>query len=184
MYNKFLIKDFMLLPQYSIFGEYQIICDLKSNIVFKTAKHAPQTRFMCVHKKVFMNLCDLFPVTADNLKNRGLQKRIHYLKAMERLDRTQPSYKALVRSPSKREGNSPIKGLISPKKPKVESDLVQKNLKALDEGRTPGEADDRDNVEEIQSPTNLHLPHPLDDEDLEPFFDDEDDKGINAIEDL
>ena len=87
MYNKYLIRDFMLLPQYSIFGDYQIICDLKSNIVYKTAKHAPSTRFMCVTRKVFMNLCDLFPVTAENLKVRGLHKRMHYLKAMERLDR-------------------------------------------------------------------------------------------------
>lgn len=96
MYNKFLIQDFMLLPQYSIFGDYQIISDLKSNIVFKTAKHEPQTRFMCVSKKVFMNLCDLFPVTAENLKARGLQKRMHYLKVMERLDNQKDNkYRAL-----------------------------------------------------------------------------------------
>jgi hypothetical protein len=68
MYNRFLIKDFMFLPQHSIFGDYQIICDLKSNIVFKTSKRQSSTRFMCVSKKVFQNLCDLFPVTAINLK--------------------------------------------------------------------------------------------------------------------
>lgn len=49
-----------------------------------------------------MNLCDLFPVTADNLKQRGLHKRMHYLKAMERLDRTNDTYKALHR-PKKQE---------------------------------------------------------------------------------
>jgi hypothetical protein len=38
MYNKYQITDFMFLPQYSIFGDYQIICDCKSNIIFKTAK--------------------------------------------------------------------------------------------------------------------------------------------------
>lgn len=63
MYNKFQITDFMFLPQYSIFGDYQIICDLKSNIIFKTAKYGPKTRFMCVSRKIFLNLCDLFPVT-------------------------------------------------------------------------------------------------------------------------
>jgi len=47
--------------------------DLKSNIVFRTPKEITNdVRFMCVSKKVFMNLCDLFPVTADNLKKRGL----------------------------------------------------------------------------------------------------------------
>jgi hypothetical protein len=102
MYNRFLLRDFMLLPQYSIFGDYQIICDLKSNIVFRTARHSPQTRFMCVSRKVFQNLCDLFPVTGENLKQRGLHKRKHYLKAMERLDKgVKPANKALVRDTKK-----------------------------------------------------------------------------------
>jgi len=57
---------------------------------------------MCVSKKVFMNLCDLFPVTADNLKARGLQKRMHYLKVMERLDNQKDNkYKALSRGAKK-----------------------------------------------------------------------------------
>jgi hypothetical protein len=87
MFNKFLINDFMLLPPYSIFGDYQIVCDLKSNICFKTAKHCPQTRFMCVDRKVFLNLCDLFPVTHENLRERGLQKRLHYIKTMRMQDK-------------------------------------------------------------------------------------------------
>lgn len=58
----------MYLPQHSIFGDYQILFDLKSNIVFKTAKLPHDTRFMCVSKKVFLRLCELFPITADNLK--------------------------------------------------------------------------------------------------------------------
>lgn len=78
-----------------------MICDLKSNIVFKTAKHAPQTRFMCVSKKVFLNLCDLFPVTADNLKQRGLHKRLHYLRAMARLDVGKPYEKRCLKRPRK-----------------------------------------------------------------------------------
>jgi hypothetical protein len=77
------------------------MCDLKSNIVFKTAKLPTDTRFMCVSKKVFMNLCDLFPVTADNLKQRALQKRLHYLRAMEKLDKTSV-YKGLGRSLKKK----------------------------------------------------------------------------------
>ena len=75
-------NTFMRLSDGNVFGDYQIICDLKSNIAFKTAKHCAQTRFMCVDRKVFLNLCDLFPVTAENLKERGLQKRLHYLSTM------------------------------------------------------------------------------------------------------
>ena len=33
------------------------------------------TVFMCIEKKVFLNLCDLYPKTANNLKFRGLERR-------------------------------------------------------------------------------------------------------------
>jgi hypothetical protein len=33
------------------------------------------TVFMCIDKKVFMNLCELFPRTASNLRFRGLERR-------------------------------------------------------------------------------------------------------------
>lgn len=89
----------MYLPQYSIFGDYQIICDLKSNIVFQTVSTLAggDTRFMCVSKKVFLRLCDLFPVTAENIRNRALLRRLHFIQAMEKLDRIAP-LKALGRS--------------------------------------------------------------------------------------
>ncbi len=41
---------------------------------------------MCVDKKIFLNLCELYPVTAENLKNLSLRRRQHYLKGMEKLD--------------------------------------------------------------------------------------------------
>ena len=92
----------MVLPQFSIFGDYQIMHDLKSNIVFKTPKEiAYDVRFMCVSKKVFLSLCDLFPVTTDNIKQRGLQKRLHYLRAMEKLDKNSV-HKSLSRSLKKK----------------------------------------------------------------------------------
>lgn len=37
---------------------------------------------MCVEKSVFMDLCQLYPKTAENLKMRGLEKRAIYLKYM------------------------------------------------------------------------------------------------------
>lgn len=68
LFNRYLNKDFMMLPQFSVFGDYQVFYDLKSNINFRTPKKMKNTRFMCVTKKVFLNLCDLFPVTAENLR--------------------------------------------------------------------------------------------------------------------
>lgn len=64
-------RPFIFLPKYSYFGDYQILYNLKSNIVFKTlnvdkhgsSKHeqVPDIIFMCVSKTTMLNLCDLFP---------------------------------------------------------------------------------------------------------------------------
>ena len=127
MFNKFIISDFMLLPPFSIFGDYQILCDIKSNITFRTAKHSPQTRFMCVDRKVFLNLCDLFPVTQENLRERGMQKRLHYLKAMKCQDK-QEKKKALTRSTKLEEFNKPLNFFENVSQ---DSLLDQKTLEAL-----------------------------------------------------
>jgi len=37
MYDKEVKQPFMELPQFSVFGDYQILFGLKSNIAFKTA---------------------------------------------------------------------------------------------------------------------------------------------------
>lgn len=55
------------------------------------------TRFMCVSKKVFLRLCELFPITADNIRHRALLRRMHFVQAMEKLDKVTP-LKALGRS--------------------------------------------------------------------------------------
>ena len=79
MFNKYMIHDFLYLPQYSYFGDYQIIYDLKSNIVFRAANLQENTFFMCVSKKVFLNLCELFPSTAENIKARSLERRAFFM---------------------------------------------------------------------------------------------------------
>ena len=35
-------KPILFLPKYSYFGDYQILCNLKSNLVFKTLTYTPQ----------------------------------------------------------------------------------------------------------------------------------------------
>ena len=65
-------KPILYLPKYSYFGDYQILYNLKSNIVFKTLAHTPDNNqktsepmpdiiFMCIGKDVLNDLCDLFP---------------------------------------------------------------------------------------------------------------------------
>ena len=41
---------------------------------------------MCVEKRTFLDLCELYPKTAENLKMRGLERRAVYLKYMKQED--------------------------------------------------------------------------------------------------
>jgi len=67
-----------LLPKFSYFGDYQILYNLRSKLVFKTMDQIPSqlkekakpiinentlpdTYFMCVAKEVIEELCELFP---------------------------------------------------------------------------------------------------------------------------
>jgi hypothetical protein len=90
MQNKYQLDTFKVLPQYSFFGEYQLMYDLKSNIVFKTTEKEEKTIFMCVSKKDFLNLCDLFPKSTEILRRMGLERRDHWIETMIRLDDHSP----------------------------------------------------------------------------------------------
>ena len=84
-------KPILYLPKYSYFGDYQILYNLKSNIVFKTLAHTPDDKkvgmsepmpdiiFMCIGKDVLNELCDLFPQTAENIKRRSLERRHRFM---------------------------------------------------------------------------------------------------------
>jgi len=39
---------------------------------------------MCVHKGVVLNLCDLYPDTAKNLKVRALERREYHFYAIDK----------------------------------------------------------------------------------------------------
>lgn len=84
-------KPILYLPKYSYFGDYQILYNLKSNIVFKTLLNSsedqkyrsnepmPDIIFMCINKEILLQLCDLFPQTADNIKRRSLERRQRFM---------------------------------------------------------------------------------------------------------
>ena len=145
---------------------------------------------MCVSRKVLNNLCDLFPVTADNLKKRGLQKRKHYLKAMLRLDNhPKTKYRALSRSQHQttQQDMALVKNLL--KDTSTDSILNKEGIQALGEAAANVEKFEVDHISprnrlltDDQSP---HLPTPYDEDFLEDFFSDEDDRGTNpGVEDL
>ena len=84
-------KPVLYLPKYSYFGDYQILYNLKSNLVFKTLAHTPDSKaqqqpeqlpdiiFMCISKEVLCELCELFPQTAENIKRRSLERRHRFM---------------------------------------------------------------------------------------------------------
>lgn len=77
-----------MLPKFSYFGDYQILFKLKSIFNYKTYLRYDRMRsptenerrelttvFMCLDAKIFLNLCELYPKTATNLKFRSLERR-------------------------------------------------------------------------------------------------------------
>lgn len=94
--NDEMIKDLavLYLPTHSYFGDYQILKNLKSNITIKTLSLKKQygenvneqnivpqeTIFMCVEKTQFMELCELFPQTKENLIRKSAERRMKFMK--------------------------------------------------------------------------------------------------------
>lgn len=80
-------NTFMRLSDGNVFGDYQIINDLTSNIIFKVGfkedseneGQGLNSKFMGCERGVVEDLCDLYPKTAENLKMRSLEKRAIYL---------------------------------------------------------------------------------------------------------
>ena len=124
-------KPILYLPKYSYFGDYQILYNLKSNILFKTLAHTPEDKkngnfetmpdiiFMCISKDVLQELCDLFPQTAENIKRRSLERRHRF---MQQKNLNSRRYKA------KNEPNS--------SKPQSATSTDQASQKQGDDGET------------------------------------------------
>ena len=79
-------QKLLYLPRYSCFGDYQILYNLKSNLVFKTVGKSEgehhdsvETVFMCIDKKKFLELCDIFPQTKANIKRIALARRYRFM---------------------------------------------------------------------------------------------------------
>ena len=64
-------KPVLYLPESSYFGDFNILNNLKSNIVFKS-NQSRNNVIIYISKDVLLELCDLFPETSENLKRRSL----------------------------------------------------------------------------------------------------------------
>ena len=77
---------FMILPESAVFNDYQLLFNLRTNMIYKA--HSPagtnneelresdvELRTMNLDCEKFHQLIDLYPDTAENLKLRALEKR-------------------------------------------------------------------------------------------------------------
>ena len=84
-------ETFMQLIDGNIFGDYQVLFGLTTNIIYEVAHRDDveidpenplqniNSKFMGVEAGVVEELCELYPKTAENLKMRSLEKRAVYL---------------------------------------------------------------------------------------------------------
>lgn len=89
------VTPFLQLPQYSFFGEYQLMYDLRSTFVVKvggkedymkqTAKQ-DRTTFLCVKEEVLENLFELFPKSKIVVQKRALERRKVFMEYLEKLE--------------------------------------------------------------------------------------------------
>jgi len=61
------IHDFLILPPLSFFGDYQILFQLKSNMVVRALKGNENTICMCVSKKVLKKVLKQYPRSRNSL---------------------------------------------------------------------------------------------------------------------
>lgn len=91
-------QPILYLPKFSYFGDYQILLNLKSNVIIRTYD-TPENKqlkkeggepdqenklqdiiFMCVDEETLTDLCDLFPQTKDNLERKAKERRRRIIK--------------------------------------------------------------------------------------------------------
>ena len=83
---------FVVLQRHTVYGDYQILLDLKPNMVLRTLVHDNRLEHimsqipkedltceeyvvMCLDAEKLQDLAELYPATADSLKYRGLERR-------------------------------------------------------------------------------------------------------------
>ena len=89
------IVSFLQLPQYSFFGDYQVMFDLRANFTIKvTGKEdtlnfvakSERTFFLCVDQEILTELLEKFPKAKFICYKRALQRRKVFMGHYEKLE--------------------------------------------------------------------------------------------------
>ena len=88
MFSKGGVLEFGVLPTYSWFGDWCIIHQLRSLVVYKSCPDPGEksTLMQCVSKKKFLELLDLFPAIKRHFEELSLDRRFHIHKNMESVE--------------------------------------------------------------------------------------------------
>lgn len=79
-------REFFILPTYSYFGDYQILQDLRSQVVYKSGEN-DHTYTMCIKKKAFKDLLNDYPDAKKFYMERARLRRIEFRRRMKKHDR-------------------------------------------------------------------------------------------------
>ena len=95
LYDKLGITPFIELPRFSYFGEYQIMFDLYPNFVAKVGGKAEygkatckqnRTFFLCIKKKIFLELLEQHTKSKIILQKRALKRRMVFLDHFDKME--------------------------------------------------------------------------------------------------
>lgn len=135
------VTPFLQLPQYSFFGEYQILFDLRANFVVKVggkeragdvADEAQRTMFLCASQKTVDRLFELFPKSKIVVQKRALERRAVFVSHLEKLEvflkKKQKKMKKIQSMRRRRERKQIGHESLSSDDSDTESDQEQKEL--------------------------------------------------------
>ena len=94
------LPPFAVIPKNRVYGDYQILYDVLPNFDFKTYKQDLRDTHvnerlskddlcvdmhvvMCLDGEKLLDLCELYPMTAQSLRYRSLDRRAFFLKEMQ-----------------------------------------------------------------------------------------------------
>lgn len=154
------VTPFIQLPQYSFFGEYQLMFDLRSTFVVKvggkedflkqTAKQ-DRTTFLCVSQEVFENLFDQFPKSKIVIQKRALERRRVFMDHLELLEKfLDKKAEKMARMKEKR--------LLEEKINKLKREIQQKRQNGVKEQDIADLVQALQDLEEEVSPTFIEDP--------------------------
>ena len=76
-------NEFLLLPTYSYFGDYQLILNLRSQIVYKSGDH-DITYTMCIKRSRFLKLLEEYPDAKRFYVQRAVDRRVEFRRKMKK----------------------------------------------------------------------------------------------------